>query len=276
MPVAVGAAVLALVLTQLGGERFAEAAIRAAEASPRLLVDGWEVTRVDEWSGGEGEMTFTRDGQTLELRWPPAPKKEMERVGEGVYRYRGGGQRLRRLRRWRERARHRGRRRGVRRSGRARPPRERREWLEALPESAVAPRAQAATVDEMLRGVPLPPGFGARGRSDHPRPLPARCEGRGSGGLRVDRARRRGGAEGAGKREDLADPARDERRGRLPRGPVAVRRRVPEGRRRRRPANRGSPCKTATGTRSDADRAAGCVTLYGPWRVPTTTATLPV
>jgi hypothetical protein len=33
------------------------------------------------------------------------------------------------------------------------------EWLEALPASAVAPRAQAATVQEMLRGVPVPPGF---------------------------------------------------------------------------------------------------------------------
>ena len=36
------------------GETFAEAAIRAAEASPRLLVEGWEVTRVDEWSARRG------------------------------------------------------------------------------------------------------------------------------------------------------------------------------------------------------------------------------
>jgi hypothetical protein len=33
------------------------------------------------------------------------------------------------------------------------------EWLEALPDSAVAPRAQAETVQQMPRGIPVPPGF---------------------------------------------------------------------------------------------------------------------
>lgn len=161
-PVALGAAVLALLLTQLGGERFAEAAIRAAEASPRLLVSGWEVTRVDEWSAGQGEMTFERDGRTLELRWPAPPKKDLERVGANVYRYPGtndftayvGEATIR----------------GVAPSAAAFAETVRgvhrvaaEAWLRALPESAVTPRAQAATVQAMLRGIPLPPGFEAPG-----------------------------------------------------------------------------------------------------------------
>jgi hypothetical protein len=157
-PIAVGAAVLALLATQLGGERFAEAAIRAAESSPRLLVEGWEVTRVDEWSGGEGEMTFARDGRTLELRWPAPPKKDLERVHGGIYRYPGTNDFTAYV--------HGVIVRGVAPDSQAFAEAleglhrvDAEEWLGALPESAVAPRAQAATVQEMLRGIPVPPGF---------------------------------------------------------------------------------------------------------------------
>ena len=48
-PVAAAVA-LAIALTQTGGPSFAAELVRAAEASPRLLMNGWNVTRVDEWS----------------------------------------------------------------------------------------------------------------------------------------------------------------------------------------------------------------------------------
>ncbi len=165
-PIAVGAAVLALLATQLGGQRFAEAAIRAAESSPRLLVEGWEVTRVDEWSVGRGEMTFARDGRTLDLSWgDEGPLKDgIERLRgtrvagapATVGRFEGTNDFVAR---WDDVLA-----RGVAPSAEAfvetleeihRVGAE--EWLEALPDSAVAPRAQAATVQEMLRGIPVPP-----------------------------------------------------------------------------------------------------------------------
>ena len=179
-PVAVGAAVLVVVLTQLGGgQTFATAAMRAAEASPRLLVDGWKVTRVDEWDAGTGEMTLSGDGRQLELRWSPdaIDKKDLEQVattrvagaeawvgrypgtadytalwtdGESFVLARGGAatpdaflavlQRLDKV--------------------------SAEDWLSALPASAVEPRAQANAIDEMLEGIPLPPGFQAPAVTD--------------------------------------------------------------------------------------------------------------
>ena len=172
-PVAVGALVLALVLTQRG-PTFAEAAIRAAQAGPRLLVDGWKVTRVDEWDAGTGEMTFAAGGRSLELSWAPTDdgSKDLERVASAevagaaafVGRYPDTSDYTAI---WRTGA-------GFARArGDAPSPaaflatlREihqvsAQEWLEALPETAVQPRAQAATTDAMLRGIPLPPGFKA-------------------------------------------------------------------------------------------------------------------
>jgi hypothetical protein len=169
-PIAVGALVLALVLTQRG-PTFAEAAIRAAQASPRLLVDGFKVTRVDEWDAGTGEMTFSGDdGRTLELSWAPdnQARKDLEGVASAtvdgtpafVGRYPGTNDYTAL---WGN----------VRARGTAPSPGafvatlERihqvsaQEWLEALPETAVEPKAQAATTGAMLRGIPLPPGFKA-------------------------------------------------------------------------------------------------------------------
>jgi hypothetical protein len=168
-PIVVGAIVLALVLTQRG-PTFAEAAIRAAQASPRLLVEGWEVTRVDEWDAGTGEMTFARDGRTLELSWAPdnQDRKDLEPVASErvdgarafVGRYPGSDDYTALWRNVRAR--------GTAPSAaafletlQAIHQVSAQDWLEALPASAVQPRAQAATVEEMLRGVPLPPGFQA-------------------------------------------------------------------------------------------------------------------
>jgi hypothetical protein len=182
-PVAAAAA-LALGLTQLGGggQTFAAELVRAAQASPRLLMDGWSVTRVDEWSAGEGEMTFASGSRTLALSWWTAagttPGKDSDDLRlhatvagapATVYRYRGtsdytafwtaGGATvearalaptpddflalLARLRRADAEA-----------------------WLRALPASAVQPDAHADTVAAMLKGLPLPPGFDAGALAD--------------------------------------------------------------------------------------------------------------
>ncbi|WP_028066103.1 hypothetical protein [Solirubrobacter soli] len=167
--VAAGVIALALVLTQRG-PTFAEAAIRAAQASPRLLVDGWKVTRVDEWDAGTGEMTFSGDGRTLEVSWAPdnQDRKDLEGVAsvtvDGTRAFVGrypGTHDYTAL--WHD----------VRARGTASSPGEfldtlgrihqvsAQEWLEALPANAVQPKAQAATIDDMLRGIPLPPGFKA-------------------------------------------------------------------------------------------------------------------
>ncbi len=175
-PVAVGAAVLAVVLTQLGGgQTFAAAAVRAAEASPRLLVDGWKVTRVDEWDAGTGEMTFAGDGRQLELRWSPdaIDKKDLEQVASArvagaaafVGRY-PGHRRLHGALGRRRIVRPRARRRGDagRLPRRAAPAREGQR--RGLAERAAGERGRRraprrTTIDEMLEGIPLPPGFHA-------------------------------------------------------------------------------------------------------------------
>jgi len=145
-----------LLLTQ-DRQPFAEAAVKAAEASPRVLIDGWQVTRVDEWQAGTGEMTFEREGRTLELRWPPDGKDKFEQVKGSLYRYAGvddfvlllNDVQIRGKRADLEAASGELERVGV------------QEWLKALPANAVAPTAQTATIDGMLKGMPLPPGFKA-------------------------------------------------------------------------------------------------------------------
>ena len=45
-------------------------------------MDGWEVTRVDEWDAGTGELTFSDDGRTVEVSWSPEDDgtTDLERV----------------------------------------------------------------------------------------------------------------------------------------------------------------------------------------------------
>jgi len=184
-PLATAAALaLVVVLAQAGGggqERaFAAATVRAAEGAPRLLLEGWTVTRVDEWNAGTGEMTFSQGERELELSWfraatsdakvgaakDPDPEVALAVAVPGataaVHRYAGSDDYT-----------------AVWRSGdltvqaRALAPSPAdfagvlgrldrvgaRDWLTALPASAVTPREHRDAVDEMLAGVPLPPGL---------------------------------------------------------------------------------------------------------------------
>jgi hypothetical protein len=173
---------LALVVTQLGGDRspaFAAAAVRAAESSPRLLVDGWKVTRADEVKVGEGELTATAaDGRELELSWYPTSPSEPawdkdSDPGVAVAASVPGGRTV--IRRyagtddytafWHDGATT------VRARGNAASPDafhatlallERVSvdaWLRAMPADAVTPAQHSGAVDAMLAGLPLPPGF---------------------------------------------------------------------------------------------------------------------
>jgi len=183
---AVAAAVAAIVvgITLSGrsdGQAWAAALVRVAEASPRLLVDepGWEVTRADELGVDYGEMTLANDGRRLDLKWLPAGAYDNavdKRVADmddlatapvagaeaRVFRYPETNDYVAV---WLQ---------GdytVEARGLAADADAFREtlgslhevdvdtWLSAMPESVVVPARQAEVVDEMLAGIPLPPGF---------------------------------------------------------------------------------------------------------------------
>jgi hypothetical protein len=179
-PLAVGAVLaLVVVLVRAGGGRepaFAAEAVRAAEGAPRLLLGGgWQVTRMDEWNAGSGEMTFARDARELQLSWVPTrlagPAKEpgarpelefgtSEGFRATVWRYEGTDEYTAVWRHGDATVTARGaaasgaefagvvenlRRVGV------------EDWLRALPDSAVTPQEHPEAVDEMLAGLPLPP-----------------------------------------------------------------------------------------------------------------------
>jgi hypothetical protein len=179
---AVAAVVLGITLTGNGSDQaWAAALVRVAEAAPRLLVDedGWEITRADQFSVDYGEMTLAKDGQELEIKWLPAAKyehyldkrvAELEDLGTAraadvearLFRYRGQNDHVAL---WLD---------GdymVEARGIAPDADAFREmlaslhevdvdtWLSAMPASVVQPAQQAQAVDEMLAGVPLPPGF---------------------------------------------------------------------------------------------------------------------
>jgi hypothetical protein len=182
------AAVLAVALTG-GGEKlgtaperaWAKPALRVANAVPRLLIGrpGWNVTRADEFSVLEGEMTFRNGSRRVYLFWRPGPLREwvddrahsadeiapVEVVGSRatVFRYRGphGGYTA------------------LWRSGRyamelaangVSVAEYRRllgslktvgvdEWLGAMPPSVVLPADSEQVIEAMLAGIPQPDGF---------------------------------------------------------------------------------------------------------------------
>ena len=67
------AIVLALTLVGRGDDTAWASAVEVARAAPRLLIGqpGWEITRADEFSVGNGEMTFARGQRRLDLHWGP-------------------------------------------------------------------------------------------------------------------------------------------------------------------------------------------------------------
>jgi hypothetical protein len=186
----IAAAVLVALLALggvLGGDgsgrpQFAAAAIRVAEANPRLLVTapGWEIVRADEFEPDSGELSFSDGARRFEVRWyparlygvyqrdradvsPPQPGTLLGRhtttveyspeefatmlppQGSVFTEVRG------RL----------GSREAYEEILHSLQPVDVDTWLEAMPETTVRPQARSKAVEEMLRGIPLPPGFSA-------------------------------------------------------------------------------------------------------------------
>jgi hypothetical protein len=163
---------------------FAAAAIRIAEANPRLLVTapGWYVTRADEFTAESGEMTFSDGGHELDVNWQPAdeydgyfrdraadggPQTEIDLLGQRatMFRYAGTSDFTTLLRPQGKsfveiRADGLGSADAYMALVQSLEPTDVETWLAAMPASVVQPTDRAATVEAMLRGIPLPPGFG--------------------------------------------------------------------------------------------------------------------
>lgn len=163
---------------------FAAAAIRVAQANPRLLVTepGWSVTSADEFKPESGQMTFADGTHELELDWYPA------RWYHSYYRDRSEvdntptmltllGQRARMVQYgsrpdfatmlppqgkvFVEIRGDLGSRQAYLTAIRSLRPVDVDTWLSAMPATVVSPTERAAAVDEMLKGIPLPQGFDA-------------------------------------------------------------------------------------------------------------------
>jgi hypothetical protein len=165
-----------------GRTDFAAAAIRVAEANPRLLVTapGWKVRRADAFEPDSGELTLSDGSHRFEIRWYPARRyRQYLRDRAEVSAPQHGA-----LLGMRATTVHYGRgeyattlspnddvfvevrgRLGSRSSYeeilRSLRPVDVETWLDAMPASTVRPAARSEAVNRMLRGIPTPPGFDA-------------------------------------------------------------------------------------------------------------------
>ena len=172
------------IVTTGGGSQpqYGALARSVAEANPRILpgTPGWEVVRADEFTVDQGEMTFSNGTRSMDVHWEPADqyrdhveKGSMESEDRGeievlgrrgtIWRYPGTTDYVTVLPAdgptytyFRGDL-------GSEHAYRAVLADLRSvsvdEWLDAMPESVVRPDARAATVDAMLRDIPLPPDF---------------------------------------------------------------------------------------------------------------------
>ena len=185
---AVAVAVGAITIGNRPGEpepAFAAELVRFAERSPLVLVGqpGWRVEYANEESADLGEMSFRRGGRRADLFWHPGPVGEWkgDRAASAglttsapvlgttatVYQYElrlpGGDLDITAI--WTEQGRVLEFRAPAvdmaafkRLLGSLRRV-DTTTWLNALPASVVKAEDQEAVVREMLRGIPLPPGF---------------------------------------------------------------------------------------------------------------------
>jgi hypothetical protein len=163
-----------------GGPSFAAAAIRVAEANPRLLVTapGWEIVRADEFEPDSGELTFSDGDRHFDVHWYPAglygsylrdrglvsPPEHGTLLGQEATTITYGREEYATMLspqgnvfiEVRGRLGSRAAYEEILKSLR---PVDVDTWLGAMPPSTVRPEARADAVEEMLRGIPLPPGF---------------------------------------------------------------------------------------------------------------------
>jgi hypothetical protein len=163
-----------------GGADFAAAAIRVAEANPRLLVTapGWKVVRADAFEPDSGELTLSDGTHRFEIHWYPArlyrqylrDRAQVSTPQHGVLL----GMRATTVNYGRDEyattlspdgnvfVEVRGRlgsRSAYDEILRSLRPVDVETWLGAMPPSTVRPAARSEAVNRMLRGIPTPPGF---------------------------------------------------------------------------------------------------------------------
>lgn len=192
LPVGVLAAVavigaLLLISSGKGGSggadpAFADSAVKVAEANSRLLVGepGWTVVRADQFEPENGEVAFSDGESTLQITWYPAdayesyrrdrahvggPDIPVEVLGERGIMIRYGsstdfatmlppmGPTFVEIRG------DLGSEEAYRRALDSLEQVDVDTWLSAMPASVVQPTDRTETVDAMLDGVPIPPGF---------------------------------------------------------------------------------------------------------------------
>jgi hypothetical protein len=153
--------------------------VRFAEASPRLLLDteGWIVTRADELSHEEGEMTFSNGADEADLHWRPSDTHQtyvedrradahaswpitIDGVDGVLVQYKEGSS-FTAL--WRHdgrslefRADTLGTKEAFENLAASLHEVDVDTWLSAMPESVIRPDSRAATVEEMLEDIPVP------------------------------------------------------------------------------------------------------------------------
>jgi hypothetical protein len=168
-----------------GGQRaFAAAAIRVAEANPRLLVTapGWVVIDAGEFERDEGEVTFANGGRRFTVHWYPArlyrsylrdrasvskPRRStlLGRAATTIrYDLNGGGAEYATMLApqgpvFIEARGGVGDRAAYDAVLHALRPVDVETWLAAMPPDVVGPDSRARVVRRMLQGVPLPPDF---------------------------------------------------------------------------------------------------------------------
>ncbi|MGB7587553.1 MAG: hypothetical protein WBM00_02475, partial [Solirubrobacterales bacterium] len=165
-----------------GRPEFAVAAIRVAKANPRLLVTapGWKIVRADEFEPDSGELTFSDGSHHFDIHWYPArlyerylrDRADLSTPEHGILL----GKRATTVDYSREeyatmlspqgsvfievRGRL-GSKRAYDEILHSLRPVGVKTWLSAMPPSTVRPEARSEAVDQMLRGIPVPPGFDA-------------------------------------------------------------------------------------------------------------------
>jgi hypothetical protein len=165
-----------------GHPEFAAAAVRVAEANPRLLVTepGWKITRADEFEVDSGELAFSDGSHRFDVHWYPAKYYgQYLRDRASVSTPEHGsllGQTATTVDYSREEYATMLSPQGsvfIEVRGRLGSKAAYDEildslravdvdtWLEAMPASTVRPEARSEAVDQLLQGMPLPPGFDA-------------------------------------------------------------------------------------------------------------------
>ena len=163
---------------------FAAAAVRVAEANPRLLVSapGWRIVRADEFETDSGELTFSNGSRRFEVHWYPAryygqylrdratvsPPEEGALLGQRATTVEYSPDEYATMLTPQGSV-------FIEVRGRlgSKPAYDEilhslqavdvETWLEAMPPSTVRPEARSAAVDRLLKGMPLPPDFDAGG-----------------------------------------------------------------------------------------------------------------